>query len=62
VLTQPPDRVSYRMLTPTDEELQKINDMGVKVGILQRSIPMSELVDRRFIPPDIKPLNIDANH
>jgi NitT/TauT family transport system substrate-binding protein len=62
VLTQPPDRVSYRMLTPTDEELQKINDMGVKVGILQRSIPMSELVDRRLFPPDIKPLNIDANH
>lgn len=61
VLTQPPDRVSYRMLTPTDEELQKINEMGVKVGILQHSIPMSELVDRRFIPPDIKPLNIDVD-
>ncbi len=30
VLTQPPDRVSYRMLTPTDEDLQKINDMAVK--------------------------------
>jgi NitT/TauT family transport system substrate-binding protein len=59
VLTQPPDRVSYRMLTPTDEELKKINDMGVKTGILQGPIAMSDLVDRRFIPPDIKPLNID---
>ena len=59
VLTQPPDRVSYRMLTPTDEELKKINDMAVKTGILQRSIAMSDLLDRRFIPPDIKPLNID---
>jgi len=29
---------------------------------LERPIPMSELVDRRFIPPDIKPLNIDVNH
>ena len=60
VLTQPPDRVSYRMLTPTDEELQKINDMAVKTGILQRPIAMSDLLDRRFIPPDIKPLNIDV--
>ena len=60
VLTQPPDRVSYRMLTPTDEELQKINDMAVKTGILQGPIAMSDLLDRRFIPPDIKPLNIDV--
>ena len=59
VLTQPPDRVSYRMLTPTDEELKKINDMAVKTGILQGPIAMSDLLDRRFIPPDIKPLNID---
>src|SRR5499433_754538 len=36
VLTQPPDRVSYRMLTPTDEEMQKIHDMALKAGI-QRS-------------------------
>jgi NitT/TauT family transport system substrate-binding protein len=61
VLTQPPDRVSYRMLTPTDEELQKINDMAVKTGILQGPIAMSDLLDRRFIPPDIKPLNIDVS-
>jgi len=60
VLTQPPDRVSYRMLTPTDEELQKIYDMALKVGILQQPIPMKDLVDREFIPPDIKPLNIDV--
>jgi NitT/TauT family transport system substrate-binding protein len=60
VLTQPPDRVSYRMLTPTDEELKKINDMAVKTGILQGPIAMSDLLDRRFIPPDIKPLNLDV--
>jgi len=60
VLTQPPDRVSYRMLTPTDEDLQKINDMAVKAGILERPIAMKDLIDRQFIPLDIKPANIDA--
>jgi NitT/TauT family transport system substrate-binding protein len=58
VLTQPPDRVSYRMLTPTDEELQRINDMAVKAGILQKPIAMKDLVDRQFIPTDIKPADI----
>jgi NitT/TauT family transport system substrate-binding protein len=59
VLTQPPDRVSYRMLTPSDEELQKIADMAIKAGILQKPIDMKELVDREFIPADIRPANID---
>jgi NitT/TauT family transport system substrate-binding protein len=62
VLTQPPDRVSYRMLTPTDEDLQKINDLAVKTGILQKPIAMSDLIDRQFIPPDIKPLNLDVQN
>lgn len=60
VLTQPPDRVSYRMLTPTDEELQKIHDMAVRAGILQKPINMKDLVDRQFIPADIKPANIEV--
>jgi NitT/TauT family transport system substrate-binding protein len=60
VLTQPPDRVSYRMLTPTDEEMQKIHDMAIKAGILQKPINMKDLLDRRFIPPDIKPANIEV--
>ncbi len=58
VLTQPPDRVSYRMLTPTDEEMQKIRDMAIKAGILEKSIEIKDLVDREFIPADIKPANI----
>ncbi len=62
VLTQPPDRVSYRMLTPTDEDLQKINDLAVKTGILQKPIAMTDLIDRQFIPPDIKPLNLDVQN
>ena len=60
VLTEPPDRVSYRMLTPTDEDLQKIADMALKAGILDKPILMSDLIDRQFIPADIKPANIDT--
>lgn len=60
VLTQPPDRVSYRMLTPTDEDLQQIHDLALKVGILDKPIRMSDLIDRQFIPQDIKAADIDA--
>jgi NitT/TauT family transport system substrate-binding protein len=60
VLTQPPDRVSYVMLTPTDEDLQKIQDMGLKTGVLTKRVPMSELIDRSFIPADIKAAEIQV--
>ena len=60
VLTQPPDRVSYRMLTPTDAELQTIHDMALKAGILEKPINMKDLIDREFIPADIKPANIQV--
>jgi len=53
VLTQPPDRVSYRMLNPSDEELGKIRDMALKAGILTQRIEMKDLVDRSFIPARI---------
>ncbi len=58
VLTQPPDRVSYRMLTPTDEEMNKIHEMGLKAGILDKPIEMKDLIDRSFIPADIKAARI----
>lgn len=58
VLTQPPDRVSYRMLNPTDEEMQRIMDMGLKAGILDRPIDLKELIDRSFIPAVIKPASV----
>lgn len=58
VLTQPPDRVSYRMLNPTDEEMQRIMDMGIKAGILERPIDLKELIDRSFIPAVIKPASV----
>jgi NitT/TauT family transport system substrate-binding protein len=60
VLTQPPDRVSYRMLTPTDEEMDRIHQMALKAGILSKPISMRDLLDLRFIPPDIKPANIQV--
>jgi NitT/TauT family transport system substrate-binding protein len=58
VLQHPPDRVSYRMLTPTDADLQKIHDLALKIGILGKPVLMSDLIDRSFIPADIKPADI----
>jgi NitT/TauT family transport system substrate-binding protein len=58
VLTQPPDRVSYRMLTPTDEELQRIADMALEAGILDRPLDVAELVDRQFIPEQLEAAEI----
>ena len=60
VLTQPPDRVSYRMLTPTDEELQKIYEMAIRLGILQKPLAMKDLIDRSFIPEIIRPAEISV--
>jgi NitT/TauT family transport system substrate-binding protein len=61
VLTHPPDRVSYRMLTPTDEELQQIHDMALKTGIMKKPINMKDLVDRSFLPDKIEAAKIDVN-
>ena len=35
VLTQPPDRVTFINLKPTDVEMQKIMDMGISLGFLK---------------------------
>src|SRR5450631_1769135 len=61
VLTSPPDRVSYRMLNPTDAEMEMIRDMGIKAGILTARIPITDLLDRSFIPSDIKAADIDMS-
>ena len=61
VLTQPPDRVSYRQLTPTDEDLQQIMKYAIKAGILRGPIPLSDILDRRFIPTEIHAAKINAN-
>jgi NitT/TauT family transport system substrate-binding protein len=61
VLTKPPDRVSYRMLNPSDTEMQRIADMALKAGLLERSLDVRTIMDRSFIPNDIQPADIDAN-
>ena len=58
VLTQPPNRVSYRNLTPTDEDLETIMKYALKAGILRAPIAVQDLVDRRFIPAEIRPADI----
>jgi NitT/TauT family transport system substrate-binding protein len=54
VLTQPPDRVSYVMLTPTDEDLGAIMGYAVKAGLLKGPIDLGQLIDRSFIPDKIE--------
>ncbi len=61
VLTKPKDRVSYRMLTPTDEDLQQIADATAKCGILKKPVSVKDLVDRQFIPKNIKAADIDVS-
>jgi NitT/TauT family transport system substrate-binding protein len=59
VLTSEPQRVKYVDLTPRSEDLQQIQDIGIKMGLLTKNIPMSELIDGRFIPDRIEPAAID---
>ena len=61
VLTADPHRVSYVRLTPTDDDLQQIQDMGLKMGLLKKRISMRELIDRDFVPQSISPALIDAS-
>lgn len=61
VLTQPPDRVTFIHLTPGDVEIQKIMDMGISLGFLKQRTPLSELLERSFIPDEIAPALIDLS-
>jgi len=61
VLTADPRRVSYVQLTPTDEDLQQIQDMGIKMGLLKKHIPMNEMIDRDYVPQTIIPAPIIAS-
>jgi NitT/TauT family transport system substrate-binding protein len=53
VLHQPPDRVSYRSLSPGDEEMMKIHDMARQAGLLDRDLKLSDFLDRSFIPKEL---------
>ncbi|MGC4046804.1 MAG: ABC transporter substrate-binding protein [Armatimonas sp.] len=61
ILTQKPDRVTYRNLNPTDEELQKIMDMGMDLGFLKKKTPLRELIDRDYIPANVTAPNLDLS-
>jgi NitT/TauT family transport system substrate-binding protein len=61
VLTQPPDRVTFINLNPTDREIQTIMDMGISLGFLKQRTPLRELLDRSFIGDDIEPARIDLS-
>jgi len=61
VLTQPPDRVTYRNLNPTDAELQKIENMGKSLGFLTGNLRLTDLMDRSFFPAQINPAKIDLS-
>ena len=54
-----PGRVSYRQLTPGDAEMEKIRDMAVKAGVLKRPIPVTDFLDRQFIPKEFKAAKVD---
>jgi NitT/TauT family transport system substrate-binding protein len=54
-----PGRVSYRQLTPGDEEMEKIRDMAVKAKVIERPVDVKTFVDRRFIPETIEAAKID---
>ena len=58
VLTTPKDRVSYAMLTPTHDDMQKIADAALDQKILQKPCSVSDLLDLEFIPKDIHPADI----
>lgn len=61
VLTSEPHRVSYVNLTPSDEELELIQQTGLSLGLLTKRTPMTELIDRSFIPSELTPANIDIH-
>jgi NitT/TauT family transport system substrate-binding protein len=60
VLTSEPRRVSYVQLTPSETDLQQIQDIGIKLGLLTKNIAMSDLIDQDFVPSVITPAPIDA--
>ena len=43
----------------SDEELQKIQDMGTSLGFLKTKVPIDQLIDRRFIPESVHALKLD---
>lgn len=59
ILTANPPRVSYRMLNPTDAEMQKIMDIGLQIGQLKKQTSLAQLIDRDYIPADVHAAAVD---
>ena len=59
VLTQP-GRVSYSNLTPTDEDMNKIEDLAIQQKILKTKVPLTDILDRDFIPTTIPDSKIEV--
>lgn len=57
VLTTP-GLVNYVGLTPTDAEMQKIENTALQMGVLKKAVPVSQLLDLDFIPKKITPAKI----
>ena len=47
------------MLTPSDEDMQRIADMALDAGILERQLDVRGLIDRRFIPAEFEAARIE---
>ncbi len=60
VLTSQPRRVSYVQLTPTEQDFQQLENTGLKLGLLTKHIPVSDYIDRDFIPQHIEEAPIDV--
>ncbi|HLP12236.1 MAG TPA: ABC transporter substrate-binding protein [Flavobacteriales bacterium] len=58
VLTSSPHRVSYTQLTPTNKEFEEIKRMAMKLKIIEKDVPIDELLERSFIPKEIKAADI----
>lgn len=58
VLTSSPHRVSYTQLTPTNAEFEEIKRMSMKLKIIEKDVPIDELLDRNYIPKEIKAADI----
>jgi NitT/TauT family transport system substrate-binding protein len=61
VLTTDPPRVEYVNLAPDKHDLQQIQDIGLKMGILSKRVPMDSLVDDRFVPDHIANETLDLS-
>ena len=51
--------MSYRELTPGDDEMMKIVNMAVKAKSISKPIPVAQFLDRQFVPKDIKAATVD---